>query len=153
MQLILLTQHKYSLVDDKDFDYLNQWKWHYKRGYAIRYDTKRKKWIFMHRIILTPPDGFETDHINNNPLDNRRSNLRMVTHQQNIMNQKVSKNNTSGYKGVYWDRVKRKWRVQLSFKGKHIYNGFYKNKLKAAQAYNELARKYHREYANLNFIS
>jgi len=104
MQLILLTQHKYSLVDDKDFDYLNQWKWHYKRGYAIRYDTKRKKWIFMHRIILTPPDGFETDHINNNPLDNRRSNLRMVTHQQNIMNQKVSKNNTSGYKGVYWDR-------------------------------------------------
>ena len=97
---ILLTKNKVAIVDDEDYEWLNQWKWKYhKDNYGYR-TVKYNKSIFMHRIINKTPDGLFTDHINREGLDNRKCNLRTVTRNQNIFNSKPRKNNTSGYKGV-----------------------------------------------------
>lgn len=93
MKRILLTQGKYALVDDADFEYLNQWKWcahkigsiyYVKRGH--NWNKKKKCWneiLSMHRVILglSKGDGICTDHINGNGLDNRHCNLRACTKQ------------------------------------------------------------------------
>lgn len=90
---ILLTQDKFAIVDDEDFEYLNQWKWKLStNGYAIRCPSNGKTedgrykytTIRMHRVIMKPSFGFETDHINFDRLDNRRSNLRNVTKDENL---------------------------------------------------------------------
>ena len=75
-------------VDVSDFDYLSQWKWKlHKNGYAYR--NSRHGNIYMHRLILNPPNGLETDHINLDRLDNRRENLRAVTHAENLKTRRV----------------------------------------------------------------
>lgn len=87
---IKLTQGKYALVDVKDFEWLSQWKWFYANtniGYAIRKYEDRN--LYMHRVIMNTPKGMDTDHINGNGLDNRRSNLRVVTHYENLLNKKM----------------------------------------------------------------
>lgn len=96
----------YALIDDKDYPIIKKYKWEYcldrrrETGYAVAYAGQGKK-VFMHKLIL----GNDSigDHINGNPLDNQRHNLRKATHQQNMFNQKKPKNNTSGYKGVQAD--------------------------------------------------
>src|SRR6266513_4663456 len=91
MKKIKLTKGKYALVDDVDFEWLNQWKWHITTNrYASRTLWPSKKDVYMHRIILNAQKGQEVDHINRDPLDNRRSNISLCTHAQNMAN-KVSK--------------------------------------------------------------
>ncbi|MCK9370911.1 HNH endonuclease [Candidatus Dojkabacteria bacterium] len=79
---------KFVIVDNEDFEYLNQFKWYIKfsgqNEYAIRH--KRYDETLMHRLIINTPKGMETDHINHNGLDNRRVNLRIVTTSQNQRN-------------------------------------------------------------------
>lgn len=120
MKRIKLTQNKYALVDSQDFEYLNQWKWCYDKsnGYAHRKNGKEK--IYMHRLINETPEGFFTDHINRNKLDNRRSNLRSVTARENSLNISFQKNNTSGYKGIYWSQNRSKWIAQIKYNYKTI---------------------------------
>jgi len=157
MKKIKLTQGKYTLVDDADFDWLNQWKWH-----AIRYGQKyyaarssktvrgsRYK-ILMHRIILNIPKNMETDHINNNGLDNQLENLRMVTKSQNQMNSKSRKNDFI-YKGISWHKASKKWEVQISLNKKSIYIGLFDNPRYAAMAYDINAKALFGEFARLNF--
>lgn len=64
---------------------------------------------FLHRFILNGPVGMEIDHADGNPLNNRRSNLRLVTHQQNGQNVRPRRNNTSGFRGMYWHKENRLW--------------------------------------------
>ena len=108
MKKIKLTKGKYALVDDADFSRLNQWKWCYnENGYATRGTHKRINGerisinYSMHRLINKTPDNLFTDHINRNKLDNRKSNLRTITHQQNCFNLSPGKRNKSGCRGVY----------------------------------------------------
>jgi len=125
MKRIKLSQNKFALVDDEDFDWLNQWRWWINdNGYAIRSVWKGKK-IRMHRLINQTPEGADTDHINRNKIDNRRGNLRTVTRSQNNMNTGLWKHNTSGVKGVTWDKFRYKWIAQIHIKGKHIHLGRY----------------------------
>ena len=124
MKKIRLTQGKFALVDDDDFDWLNQWKWQFtKNGYAGTDfgGRKNKKKILMHRLINETPDSFVTDHVNRNKLDNRRNNLRTVTQRQNTLNSNLSKNNTSGHNGVDW--YKNRWVARIKFNYKNIYLG------------------------------
>lgn len=159
MKKIKLTRGKFALVDNEDFEYLNQWKWHCtSTGYAARkrhvHDAKLKYHgvvIFMHRLIMSTPEGMDTDHINSNSLDNRRSNLRICTHAENLRNKRIQKNNKSGYKGVYWDKFRDKWRVEIRLNGKHMSGGRYDNILDAARAYDRKAKKLFGEYAGGNF--
>jgi hypothetical protein len=161
MKEILLTQGKVALVDDEDFDYLNQWKWtaskHSHTIYAIR-DVWQKgqnkgKRIYMHREILETPQDLEVDHKDNNGLNCQRNNIRNCTHCQNQHNQKTSKNNKTGFKGICFNKHARKYMVQLALNGKTIYGGIYANIKEAAIAYNRLAETNHGEFAKLNNLT
>ena len=127
---IPLTKGKFALVDSQDFKWLKQWKWCFSSGYAERgvWDGNKIKKIKMHRIINQTPQGLETDHINRNTLDNRRSNLRTVNRRGNAVNGKLYATNTSGIKGVYWHKETQKWRAMISdADGKLIHLGLYFN--------------------------
>lgn len=127
----------FTLVDDKDFEWLNQWKWRtHSKGYAVRMAGGRKNahLIYMHRLINNTPNGFETDHINQNKLDNRRSNLRSVTRTQNKLNTGLWKANTSGHKGVTWNNQVNKWQAQIGLNNKNIVLGYFKNIKDASEA-------------------
>ena len=149
MKEIPLNKTKVALVDDEDFIWLSEKKWSYHGPYVSR--KQSNKTILLHREILKVSQGLEVDHINGNPLDNRKENLRIATHQQNLFNSKISKNNKSGYKGVCWQRGK--WQASIKVKGKQKYLGVYKDKKIAALAYNIASIGFYGKFANKNNLS
>ena len=107
----------------------------------------------MHRVIINNKNTkMHTDHINGNGLDNRKINLRICTHSQNLMNRGASINNKIRYKGVSYIEKINKFRVQIMVNKKNTTIGYYINPIDAARAYNEAAIKFHQEFANLNEI-
>lgn len=154
MKQIVLTQGKFSLIDDEDFERINKYKWYAAKGnntfYAQRYDHEEGKLIKMHRYILNINGKNVVDHINGNGLDNQKSNIRICTNAQNSANRRVSKNSYSKYLGVCFEFNRGKWRARITTDKikKHI--GYFKTEENAATAYNIYAEKYHGEYANLN---
>lgn len=160
MKKIKLTQGKFVIVDDADFEYLNQWKWFlYKHpgcrtSYAVRdfWVDKKNKRVQMHRLILNAPSNFQVDHISKNGLDNRRRNLRLATASQNKQNEGLRLNNTSGYKGVSWYTQQKKWGANIWLNNKKYFLGLFLNKKEAARIYNKKAKEYYSEYASFNQI-
>lgn len=151
---IELTQGKVTIVSAEDFDYINQWKWSYDahnncavRSQFIRRDGKKQisKTILMHNLIMGTSKGKDTDHINGDRLDNRKSNLRVCTHRDNQRNMKMHKDNTSGYKGVSKSREGR-WVVKIGNK----YIATFNDIVEAAKRYNTEAKARYGEYAKLN---
>lgn len=130
MKRIPLTQGKFALVDDDLFDYLNQWKWNYHSGYA----TRDLRTIRMHRVIMNAQKGQVIDHINRDRLDNRRSNLRFVNVSQNNHNTSLRRDNTSGYKGIHFNKNKGIWTVRIQVENKRYYVGGYKTLEEAIMA-------------------
>lgn len=122
MKLIPITQGLFAQVDDEDYEWLSQWKWcamskgpRSKGFYACRQtrDKGKKTTLLMHRAILDTPKGLDTDHINNDGLDNRRENLRAVDRTQNNYNSGMHSNNKSGVKGVSWFTPAKLWRAYI----------------------------------------
>ena len=149
----------FAIVDDADFEYLSQFKWQLiGLGYAARNISYketggRMKKMYMHiEIMGNRPEFSNIDHINQNRLDNRRENLRFSTFSQNVSNRTILPNNTSGYKGVSWHKLSKKWTVGIQVNHKQIKLGLYQCKIEAAKTYNEAALKYHGEFASLNKI-
>ena len=97
-------------------------------------------------------NNLDVDHINHDGLDNRKENLRICTRSQNMMNQRVYKNNKSGYKGVYWHKANSYWVSQIRKNKKSIYLGYFKDKTVAAKAYNKAALEIFGKYALLNEV-
>jgi len=155
---IPLTQGYYALVDADDYEQLSQYKWHVKvkSSGPYAYRTRGRKQIPMHRQILNAPPGLYCDHINHNGLDNRRCNLRLCTPQQNSFNRRPllrkasCRKRTSKYKGVHWDRQKRKWRAMIRHNGRLIHIGCFDNELDAVIAYDDYAIELFGEFAYLN---
>ena len=163
---IPLTQGQYALVDESDYEYLNQWKWFAQKDcrsgafYAVReafsqrYGIRRRqRAIRMHRQIAGDPEGMVVDHLDHNTLNNQRHNLRIATHSENSFN--VRKSNaikSSQYKGVSWWAAKNRWRVMIMAKGKSKYIGRFRSEEDAARAYNEAAIKMHGEFACVNVL-
>lgn len=150
---IPLSQSKVAIVDSDDYEYLSQWKWYYRhdgngKGYAARSRDK----VRMHRIINKTPSGMLTDHINRNKLDNRKCNLRTCTSVQNKMNTGLRKDNTSGYKGVVFEKRRNRWVAQIGINGKNKQLGRYKTAKEAAIAYNSASASIYGEYAYCNPI-
>ncbi len=108
----LQNSNEVAQCDDEDYEFLSQWTWFLdKDGYIARYTTKKEKrlTIGMHRMLL---DGSEIDHIDGNSANNQKINLRALTHQQNIHNNRSHKDSTSIYKGV--SKRGNRWRAQIS---------------------------------------
>lgn len=163
MAEIQLSKGKVAVVDDTDFDWLNRWSWHFcERGYAERKGLKSEGTLFqknikMHRQILNLLDKpQEVDHINHNPLDNRRSNLRGCSSSQNKANLRLRKDSSSGFKGIKYhkDCFRRKpWEVRIVVNGLRVSLGYFFTKEQAALAYNESAVKVYGEFACLNEVA
>ena len=157
MKRIKLTQGRYAIVDDGDYEWLSQFQWYFHQGYARRdvknSKTGKTKTVFLHRVVNNTPDGMDTDHINQNKLDNRKENLRSCTMSQNLSNRTKQKNNTSGYKGVTWHKLGGKWQAQIRIKSKFKYLGYFSNIHDAVQAYNIAAQDKFGEFAFINKVS
>jgi hypothetical protein len=103
----------------------------------------------LHRLIMNCPVGFFVDHINGNTLDNRRDNLRICTHAENMRNRFPNKNNPSGYKGVSWYKRQQKWRSQIRVDNKKIHLGYFNTPEEAYLAYCNASKKYHQEFGRV----
>jgi hypothetical protein len=163
MKLIPLSRGLFAKVDDRDFDYLNQFKWYAKYNkstnsyYAYRHNKdgfKKYSKIKMHREIMkvTDPKIF-VDHKNHDTLNNCRYNLRKCSRSQNQGNRGACKNNTSGYKGVSWHKTANKWVVYIYYDGKQHNLGLYIDKHEAARVYNNKAKEVWGKFAQLNKIT
>lgn len=160
MKQIPLTQGKFTLVDDEDYEYLNQFKWFAMANgnnfYATRKvrNNKIQRNVYMHRLILSVTDTKHViDHIDHNSLNNQKSNLRIASHIENCKNRKPKKGGGSKYLGVYYFKAKTpRWQASMTVNKKSIYIGLFKSEDEAALAYNEAATKHHGQFANLNII-
>ena len=114
--------------------------------------SQNSKHLYLHRIIMDATKRTEiVDHINGNIYDNRRENLRIGNKSDNGSNLRhLPIHNTSGFKGVHYDKVNHKWRARIQVNGKHIHLGRFKDKIEAAKAYDEAAIKYFGEFACTN---
>lgn len=143
---IPLTKGKFAIVDAADYEWLMQWRWHSCHRYAGRGENIDGVFL-MHREILGAPDGMSVDHIDGNGLNNTRANLRLATQSQNLCNRAAK----SGYKGVDFQKRNGKWRARIKLNRKEIHIGEFTDAESAARAYDEAAKKYHGEFAWLNF--
>ena len=131
-------------MSDSDYHELSKYAWHISpQGYAKRNGSKivtGSPYTLMHRMILGLQDREKmVDHKNGDKLDNRRENLRIVDNQGNQANSKIPKNNTSGYKGVTWDKYRSKWIAQIMVNHRHRYLGRFDNITDAVSAYDSAA--------------
>ena len=147
------------MVDDEDFDWLNQWKWHVEKPkialYAVRNKNKNPKLrtlIKMHQMILKKENGFIIDHIDGNGLNNQRHNLRYSTNSQSAMNRAKPKTGSNKFKGVHKRKTWNRFQAHIGVNGRKMHLGFFKTEIEAAIAYNEAAIKYHGEFARINIL-
>ncbi len=153
-----LTKGYEAIVDVADLHLVSGKLWcadvrHRKDGtvrtvYAVRVeaDGEKQRTILMHRVIAETPDGMETDHHDGNGLDNRRDNLRNATIAQNRQNAAISADNTTGFKGVCWDKRTGKWKAQIAANGRRSERRFIT--IEAAAAWRaEQAVALHKEFA------
>lgn len=157
MKSIYVGKGKFAIVDDDDFLYLSEFTWHHDlSGYVRRHkpmiNGKRSGWILMHRQIMKEPIGKFVDHINHDPFDNRKANLRVATNSENQMNRKKKGKGvtTSIHKGVMFTRNKWVAYITIGKKTKNI--GRFDREDDAALAYNKEALKLYGEFACLNEV-
>ena len=131
MKKIELTKGKFALVDNSDFENLNQYNWYcLSTGYAMREYRKNGKKIrvLLHRYLLNAKKPYVVDHIDGNPLNNQRSNLRICSVAENIRHRvKLNKNNISGIVGINWNKRDKIWRARIMFNRKEIFLGNFHN--------------------------
>ena len=137
MKEIVLTKGKRAVVDDADYEMLNKFNWFADLKGNVWYAGRRvgKSNQLMHRIILNPPEGFQTDHIDGDGLNNQRSNLRIVTARQNAQNLHIKK--SSKFPGVSWvkNTTNNVWQSRIFINGKSKYLGTFRTEEDAFQRY------------------
>lgn len=156
MKKIALTQGKFALVDDEDYDFLMQWKWYANDSRGVIYARSwgpyagagqaGKRAVLMHNYLL----GFiGIDHIDGNGLNNTKLNLRKANQSQNTANTGKRKNNKSGFKGVSQTKksITKPWVAQIRIGTKNCFLGYFKTPEEASEAYKEAAKKHHGEFA------
>jgi hypothetical protein len=160
MALIPVGRNQYAIVDDDDYEFLMQWEWHaelqrnaaFVRYYVMRMEGPRgdSHRIYMHREILKAPKGILVDHGDGDGLNNRRSNIRLATKSNNQWNRGPSRRNTSGHKGITWDKSMQKWKAALMHTengSKRTINiGRYESKEEALRAYRNVAMRMRGEF-------
>lgn len=121
--------------DNDDFEKINNLTWTpVKKGKNYYFVNNYKTRKYLHQVILGKEEGSVIDHINQNTLDNRKENLRHVDKRMNALNISVpNSNNTSGYTGVSWDKVKKKWVARRRINGKYKFLGYFSEKMDAVK--------------------
>ena len=166
VKAIPLTRGLYALIDEADYGWLMKWQWHARNGdsksfYATRAEygrgedgSRKRSSIQMHNAIMNPPEGMEVDHINHNPLDNRRINLRVCIHAHNMRNLPKPRNGrtSSPYKGVSWHKNHECWQAMIKLNYKQKWLGNFTDPKEAALAYNRAAVECFGEFAKLNIV-
>jgi hypothetical protein len=148
------------LVDDDVFEELNKHRWGLRRVRLGDFYARRNayvkgvgnNYIDMHRLIMGFPKAMTIDHSDGNTLNNQKRNLRICSQSLNAKNQRLKTTSITGYKGVSWDKAKQKYSCFITRDYQHIFGGYFNSPIQAAICYNELAIKYHGEFARLNKI-
>lgn len=147
----------FAMVDDADFEALNQWKWSAEKRegtfYAVRSvrgQDGKKTTIRMHRQIAATPDCGEVDHADGNGLNNQRKNLRPCSVAKNQQN-RVRSRGVSQFKGVLWDKSHCCWKAKIIVDGKRFVLGSFPTEEAAARRYDQAAKAHFGEFARLNF--
>ena len=138
------------LVDDEDCELVSQFNWNVKDNGYVR--ATKKPHILIHRLILNAKKGELIDHIDRNPLNNQKSNIRLCNGSQNNMNTVKKQGCASKYKGVIWNKKSNKWEAKVKKDRKWYYIGLFNNEDEAGLAYNKKAKELHGEFARLNII-
>ena len=147
---------KSFIFENNDYDLIKPYTWSVNsiRGQIRSYSTG--KFVTVHRLIMDAKPRQQVDHINRDKFDNRRSNLRFATHQQNQCNKGLMSNNSTGYKGTCYDKRSNRIMAYINYKNVRTYLGYFPptdHGLKqAAKAYNQKAIELFGEYAFLNDI-
>lgn len=156
MKLIPLTQGRFAVVDNGDFDAVNRWKWFARKTgrnlwYAVRSTKNPTGTVYMHRQIMGfTNEPVEVDHRDGNGLNNTRNNLRSSTTLENSRGYRSMRlRKTVNYRGVTFKR--RKFRARITFNGQELYLGTFPRADLAAIAYDRAAKKYFGDFAQLNF--
>ena len=152
---IELSQGLKAEIDDEDFESVSRFRWHAIKGHSTFYAVRNgvgpngPRSEYLHRFLLQPEGKLQVDHINGNGLDNRRCNLRLATHAQNLANAKPHRSHgkTSYFKGVYWNSLTKKWIVRVG----EEYVGCYDDEERAAWGYDIAALAKYGAYAQTNY--
>lgn len=114
------------IFDKEDFNKVKKYSWFIDgNGYVVANDAKAEKQMRLHRYLMNPTELDIVDHINRNPSDNRKSNLRICDYKVNNRNRSLGRNNTSGFAGVTFDKSRKKWMAHLKVDNKFINLGRY----------------------------
>lgn len=153
-ELFIINQDYKAIVDDEDFERLSKFRWYSNENKNIKRSTwkRRTKDISLPEEIMQTPRTLY-DHIDNNPLNNQKSNLRKCTYKQNCYNTIKRKNTRSQYKGVSWNCGRNKWLASIAKDYTSYYLGYYESEIEAALAYNIKAKELFGEFARLNNIT
>lgn len=136
-----------TLIDIEDVEKVKNIKWCImSKGYVI--GTMQNKRILLHRFLMNCPSDMTVDHINRNKLDNRKSNLRICTMQENDFNKPILKNNTSNVTGVNFSEKMGKWRAYININRKQINLGWFANKEDAIRVRKQAEIEYFGEFRN-----
>lgn len=136
-------------IDQQDYDTVSRYCWYAdKDGYLTTGSGSKGTAIKLHNLILGKPEkGYVIDHINHNPKDNRRCNLRIVPLFVNCQNVGIRSTNKSGITGICWETSRNKWRVMIGYMNKKIFVGRYSLLEDAIEARKAAEKKYYGEYA------
>lgn len=152
-----LTRGAVAIVDLADAESVSQWSWSLwsirNKQYAranVGLNNGTRRYVAMHFYLIGQKD-MEVDHANGDGLDNRRSNLRVCTHQQNMRNMTRLVTGSSPFKGVSWFRRDQCWRAYIVSDAKQKHLGYFVDEIEAARAYDKAAREFFGEFALLNF--
>ena len=152
MKLIPL-KRGYIQVDDDVYEWANRYSWtaHQTRTTVSIQGSINGEYVTLSRLIMNAPPDMQVDHVNGDPLDNRRENLRLATNKQNSANKPKREGTSSVYKGVHWHRRDRRWRASIKHNYKSIHLGSFLDEEDAARAYDTKAIELFGEFAITNF--
>lgn len=160
MKEVPLTRGYVAIVDDEDYEAVANYKWYALVStrkdssvlvYAARSATinGHRRTLLMHKMLFETSPGQEIDHIDCNGTNNTRANLRICTKAQNQYNQQQRKG-SSKYKGVYWNKPRKKWQAYIHIDGIAHFLGRFESEDDAANAYNVAASQNFGNFARIN---
>jgi hypothetical protein len=136
-----------AIIDIDDYDLVKGYKWRVSGDGRYVVTHNKEKCLYMHRFIMNAANNQEVDHCDGNGFYNIRPNLRLCAHSQNLSNQRISTKNTSGFKNIYWDKLRNRWVVEIKANKIKHYIGSFVNIEDAKQAAITARQNFHGKFA------